>query len=54
MTEADIVRFIYHEARLLDEKRWDEWYSLFSEDAHYWVPLTRNQPDCRIPHLVGL
>ena len=27
MTEADIVRFIYREARLLDEKRWDEWYS---------------------------
>ena len=45
MTEADIARFIYHEARLLDEKRWDEWYALFCKDAHYWVPLTRNQPD---------
>jgi len=45
MTEVEVVRFIYREARLLDEKRWDEWYSLFSEDAHYWVPLTRNQPD---------
>jgi len=45
MTEGDVVRFIYREARLLDEKRWDEWYSLFSEDAYYWVPLTRNQPD---------
>ena len=45
MTEADVVRFIYREARLLDEKRWDEWYSLFSEDAHYWVPLTHDQPD---------
>jgi 3-phenylpropionate/cinnamic acid dioxygenase small subunit len=45
MTEAAITRFIYHEARLLDEKRWDEWYELFTEDGHYWVPLTRDQPD---------
>jgi 3-phenylpropionate/cinnamic acid dioxygenase small subunit len=45
MTEADIARFIYREARLLDEKRWDAWYDLFTEDGHYWVPLTRNQPD---------
>jgi 3-phenylpropionate/cinnamic acid dioxygenase small subunit len=45
MTEQEITRFIYHEARLLDEKRWDEWYELFTEDGHYWVPLTRNQPD---------
>ncbi len=45
MTEVEIVRFIYREARLLDEKRWDEWYELFTEDGHYWVPLTRDQPD---------
>ena len=42
---ADIERFIYREARLLDEKRWDDWFALFTEDGHYWVPLTRNQPD---------
>lgn len=42
---ADIEQFIYHEARLLDEKRWDEWFALFTEDGHYWVPLTRDQPD---------
>lgn len=45
MTTPDIIRFLYHEARLLDEKRWDEWYALFTEDAVYWVPLTRDQPD---------
>jgi len=45
MTNAEITRFIYREARLLDEKRWDAWYELFAEDGHYWVPLTRNQPD---------
>lgn len=40
-----LVRFVYHEARLVDEKRFDEWYELFTEDAHYWMPLTRGQPD---------
>jgi 3-phenylpropionate/cinnamic acid dioxygenase small subunit len=45
MTDAEIIRFIYAEAQLLDDKRWDEWYDLFTEDGHYWVPLTRNQPD---------
>jgi 3-phenylpropionate/cinnamic acid dioxygenase small subunit len=45
MSEAEITRFIYREARLLDEKRWDAWYELFTEDGHYWVPLTRDQPD---------
>lgn len=42
---AGVERFIYHEARLLDEKRWDAWFALFIEDGHYWVPLTRDQPD---------
>jgi 3-phenylpropionate/cinnamic acid dioxygenase small subunit len=48
MTEAEIVRFIYREARLLDEKLWDEWYALFTEDGHYWVPLSRGQPDAEL------
>ena len=45
MSEAEIARFLYAEARLLDEKRFDEWLALFAGDGHYWVPLTRGQPD---------
>ena len=45
MTEADIARFLYREARLLDEKRWDEWFALFAADGLYWVPLTRGQTE---------
>ena len=45
MSEADPIRFIYREARLLDEKRFDEWYELFTEDAYYWVPLSAGQKD---------
>ncbi len=45
MTDADIARFLYREARLLDEKRWDEWLALLTGDALYWVPLARGQTD---------
>ena len=31
------------EARLIDEKRLEEWYELFAEDGAYWMPLTRGQ-----------
>ena len=40
-----LVSFVYHEARLLDEKRFDEWYGLLTDDARYWMPLTRGQPN---------
>jgi 3-phenylpropionate/cinnamic acid dioxygenase small subunit len=43
--EAALARFVLHEAWLLDEKRWDEWYELFTEDGFYWVPLTPDQED---------
>jgi 3-phenylpropionate/cinnamic acid dioxygenase small subunit len=45
ISEPDVVEFVYREARLLDEKRFDEWYDLFTEDARYWMPLTRGQVD---------
>ena len=31
--------FVVHEARLLDERRHDEWLALFADDGRYWVPL---------------
>ena len=31
--------FVAHEARLLDERRHDEWLALFADDGRYWVPL---------------
>lgn len=37
--------FVVHEARLLDEKRYEEWNALFTDDAYYWVPLLPGQED---------
>ena len=48
MSDQDPVKFVVREARLLDEKRFDEWYELFAEDGYYWVPAAPGQTD---PHL---
>lgn len=40
-----LADFIYREARLLDEKRFDEWCELFTDDARYWMPLERDQSE---------
>lgn len=33
-----IQQFLYREARLLDEHRYDEWLASLTEDVHYWAP----------------
>ena len=43
---AACEQFLIHEARLLDEARFDEWLALFTADAWYWVP---SQPDQKSP-----
>jgi benzoate/toluate 1,2-dioxygenase beta subunit len=43
---AACEQFLIHEARLLDEARFDEWLALFAADAWYWVP---SQPDQKSP-----
>lgn len=45
--DSELIEFVYHEARLIDEKRLEEWYELFTEDGLYWMPLTRDQTDGR-------
>ena len=40
-----VEQFLYHEARLLDEQRLEEWLALFTEDATYWLPLEHGQKD---------
>jgi benzoate/toluate 1,2-dioxygenase beta subunit len=42
---VNVEQFLYHEARLLDTGRLEEWLALFTDDATYWVPLERDQKD---------
>ena len=44
MSGLSAIELVYLEARLIDEKRFDEWYDLYTDDALYWMPLTRDQP----------
>lgn len=43
----EIELFLMYEARLLDERRFEEWMALFTEDGYYWVPARPGQDN---PH----
>lgn len=42
---ADAERFLFLEARLADEHRYDEWEALWTDDAVYWVPAQADDID---------
>ena len=44
-TERAVAAFLYREARLLDERRFEEWRDLFAETGRYWVPARPGQTD---------
>lgn len=53
-----VRQFLYYEARLLDDRQWDEWLSCYSPQVVYWMPawgdddqLTRD-PQKRFPYLL--
>lgn len=48
VTASDLVTFVYREARLLDELRYDDWLGLFAEDGHYWMPAEWQQTDPKL------
>jgi 3-phenylpropionate/cinnamic acid dioxygenase small subunit len=45
VSRQDLIDFVVRESRLLDDKRYDEWNALFTDDAYYWVPLVPDQED---------
>jgi 3-phenylpropionate/cinnamic acid dioxygenase small subunit len=38
----EITEFLYAEAELLDERRYDDWLAMLSDDVRYWMPMRRN------------
>ena len=36
--QYEVEQFLYHEARLLDERRYNEWYELLDDEIRYWMP----------------
>ena len=45
--KEDVEAFLYREARLADENRYDEWTALWTDDAIYWVPANLDDYDPR-------
>jgi len=45
--QTAIERFLYREARLMDEHRYEEWLGLWAEDGRvtYWVPCNGDDLD---------
>jgi 3-phenylpropionate/cinnamic acid dioxygenase small subunit len=44
LVKEEVEDFLYREAELLDERRYEAWLDLFTEDARYWMPMRRNVP----------
>jgi 3-phenylpropionate/cinnamic acid dioxygenase small subunit len=44
-SDQQLVDFVYAEARMLDEQRFDDWLQLFTDDGRYWMPLAPGQQD---------
>ena len=44
LLKEEIEELLYREAELLDERRFEDWLDLFTEDARYFMPMRRNVP----------
>ena len=42
LLKQEIDDFLYREADLLDERRYDEWLALLADDVRYWMPMRCN------------
>jgi 3-phenylpropionate/cinnamic acid dioxygenase small subunit len=42
LLEREIERFLYAEAEMLDQRCFEQWLDLLTEDIQYWMPMHRN------------
>src|SRR4051794_12465030 len=38
ITYENLLAFLYREARLLDDKQWEEWLQFYAPDVEFWMP----------------
>ena len=36
-------RLLFDEAAALDQRRWDDWLALYTEDCEFWVPAWKSE-----------
>lgn len=39
----EVEEFLFHELALLDDRRFEDWVELFTEDGYYWAPASLDQ-----------
>ena len=42
LLKQDVEAFLFREANLLDDRRYEDWLALLTDDVRYWVPMRRN------------
>lgn len=42
---AIATELLYRESTALDQRNWNQWLDLYTEDAVYWVPAWRNEDE---------
>ena len=42
LLQNEVEQFLYHEAELLDDRRFAEWLDLLADDIRYYMPMRRN------------
>jgi 3-phenylpropionate/cinnamic acid dioxygenase small subunit len=54
-TRLAVQDFLYYEAELLDDRRYDDWLALFTEDIRYTAPIkvTRKSPAIDVVDDIG-
>ena len=50
-TSRQAEEFIYHESRLLDERKFDEWLNLFTKSGIYWILIDENADPASSPSI---
>lgn len=43
-SRSEAEDLLFHEARLIDDRRLEEWLQLYTEDALYWIPIDESAP----------
>ena len=42
LLKEEVSEFLYEEAEILDERNFEDWLDLLTEDIRYWMPMRRN------------
>ncbi len=42
LLKEEVSEFLYEEAEMLDERHFEDWLDLLTDDIRYWMPMRRN------------